>query len=67
MGDVAHPADALPESDVSLAQLAASHPEPALVRRSLERLGLGDDIRVTFDRDARLAVMLRTPRGLVAL
>jgi Glyoxalase-like domain len=62
-----HPADALPESGLALAQLAASHPEPALVRRSLDRLGLSDDIRVTFDRDARLAVMLRTPRGLVAL
>lgn len=62
-----HPADALPESGLALAELAASHPEPALVRRSLERLGLSDDLRVTFDRDARLAVMLRTPRGLVAL
>jgi hypothetical protein len=37
------------------------------VRKSLERLGLIDDIHVTFDRDARVAVMLRTPRGLVAL
>ena len=62
-----HPADALPECGVSLEQLAASHPEPDTVRRPLQRLGLGDRIRVTFDRDARLAVMLRTPRGLVAL
>jgi hypothetical protein len=65
--DSAHPADALPDSGLALAQLAASHPEPAVVRRCLDRLGLGDDIHVTFDRDARLAVMLRTPRGLVAL
>ena len=63
----AHPADALPDSGLTLEQLAASHPEPNAVRRSLERLGLGDDLRVTFDRDARIAVMLRTPRGLVAL
>ena len=62
-----HPADALPDSGLTLEQLAASHSEPAVVRRSLERLGLGDALRVTFDRDARLAVMLRTPRGLVAL
>lgn len=66
--DVAtHPADALPESKVSLAQLAGSHPEANTVRRSLERLGLADECRVTFDREARLAVMLRTPRGMVAL
>ena len=63
----AHPADALPDSRLSLEQFAASHPEPALVRNSLERLGLSDDIRVTFDRDARVALMLRTPRGLVRL
>ena len=63
----AHPADTLPDSRLSLEQFAASHPEPALVRSSLERLGLSDDIRVTFDRDARVALMLRTPRGLVRL
>lgn len=63
----AHPADALPESGIVLTQLAAAHPEPNLVRRSLDRLGLGEAIQATFDREARLAVMLRTPRGLVAL
>ena len=62
-----HPADALPDSGLSLAQFAASHPDPAIVRRSLEHLGLSDKLRVTFDRDARLAVMLKTRRGLVAL
>jgi hypothetical protein len=66
--DVAeHPADALPASGVTLAQFAASHPDPAPVRRSLAKLGLEEAIRVTFDREARLAVMLRTPKGLVAL
>jgi hypothetical protein len=63
----AHPAAALPDSGVSIEQLAASHPDPASVRRSLERLGLGEAIRVTFDRDARVAAMLRTPRGLLSL
>lgn len=62
-----HPADALPDSRLSLAELAASHPDAAVVRKSLERLGLIDDIRVTFDREARVAAMLRTPRGMVAL
>jgi len=62
-----HPADALPASGVTLAQLAASHPDPAPVRRSLARLGLQEAIAVTFDREARLAAMLRTPRGMVAL
>ena len=63
----AHPAYALLDSGVSIEQLAASHPDPAPVRRSLERLGLGEAIRVTFDRDARVAAMLRTPRGLLSL
>jgi hypothetical protein len=63
----AHPADALPPSGVSLEQLAGSHPEPAGIRAALAALGLADVLRVTFDRDARLAAMLRTQRGLVAL
>lgn len=62
-----HPADALPDSRATLAQLAATHPEPTPIRRSLERLGLADDMHVAFDRVARIAAMLRTPRGLVAL
>jgi len=62
-----HPADTLPDAGLGIAQIAASHPEPAMVRRALERLGLADDVRVTFDREARLAAMIRTPRGLVAL
>jgi hypothetical protein len=62
-----HPADALPSAGAALEQLAATHPEPAPIRRSLERLGLADDLRVTFDRVVRVAAMLRTPRGLVAL
>ena len=63
----AHPADALPDSGISIEQLAASHPDAATVRRSLERLGLGEEVHVTFDREARVAAMLRTPRGLLSL
>jgi hypothetical protein len=62
-----HPADALPDSGATLAQLAATHPDPNPIRRSLERLGLADAMHVTFDRVARLAAMIRTPRGLVTL
>jgi hypothetical protein len=62
-----HPADRLPNAGATLEQLAATHPEPAPIRRSLERLGLDDTMRVTFDRVVRIAAMLRTPRGLVAL
>jgi hypothetical protein len=62
-----HPADALPRSPVTLAQLAATHPDPAPVRAALATLGLGEAIHVTYDRETRLAAMLRTPRGIVTL
>jgi len=62
-----HPADALPASGLSLVQLAGSHPDPTSIRAALAVLGLDDAMRVTFDREARLAAMLRTPRGLVTL
>lgn len=62
-----HPADALPEANASLAQLAATHPDPNPIRASLARLGLEAEMRATYDRVVRLAAMLRTPRGLVAL
>jgi hypothetical protein len=66
--DVAeHPADALPRSGLSLVELAGSHPDPATIRNALASLGLRDAMRVTFDRDARLAAMLQTPRGKVTL
>jgi len=63
----AHPAIALPDSGATLEQLAATHPDPNPIRRSLERLGLADQMHVTFDRVLRIAAMIRTPRGLVAL
>jgi Glyoxalase-like domain len=62
-----HPADALPGSGVSIAGLAGSHPDPSSVRIALAALGLDGVLPVTYDRDARLAAMLRTPRGIVTL
>ena len=62
-----HPADTLPQSNVAIAQLAATHPDPATVRAALSALKLQDRIAVTYDRQSRLAAMLRTPRGLVTL
>ncbi len=65
--DGAHPADSMPASPLKLAQIAASHPEPDLVRGALGALGLQDAMNVTYGKTPRLAAMLRTPRGLVAL
>ncbi len=66
--DVAtHPADVLPESHVSIAGLAASHADPAQIRAALAALGFDGVLPVTYDREARLAAMLRTPRGIVTL
>jgi len=66
--DVAlHPADALPRSGISIAGLAAAHPDPAEIRGVLATLDLGDVLPVTYDREARFAAMLRTPRGIVTL
>jgi hypothetical protein len=62
-----HPADALPAAGLSLVELAGSHPDPVPIRAALAALGLADALRVTFDREPRLAAMLRTPRGLVTL
>ena len=62
-----HPAETLPKSNVSLATLAAAHPEPAAIRDALSALGLAGVLPVTYDRDARLAAMLRTPKGTVTL
>jgi hypothetical protein len=66
--DVAqHPADTLPKSNVSLVSLAATHPEPASIRAALASLGQDEVVAVTYDRETRLAAMLRTPRGIVTL
>ncbi len=66
--DVAmHPADELPASNVSIADVAANHPDPAAVRAALHALDLDAVIAVTYARESRLAAMLRTPRGIVTL
>ena len=62
-----HPAEKLPRSGISLLQLAASHFEPKPIRAALAALGLQDALALTFDREVRLAAMLRTPRGIVTL
>jgi hypothetical protein len=62
-----HPADTLPASGVTLAQLAATCRDPAPVRAALAALGLDGTIAVTFDRETRFAAMLRTPRGVMTL
>jgi hypothetical protein len=62
-----HPADRLPSSNVSIAQIAATHSDPAYVRAALATLGLADIVPVTYDRETRLAAMLQTPRGLITL
>jgi hypothetical protein len=62
-----HPADQLPASNVTLAQLGATCSDPATVRAALASLGLDRAIAVTYDRETRLAAMLRTPRGMVTL
>ncbi|MCC7041178.1 MAG: VOC family protein [Burkholderiales bacterium] len=65
--DGQHPADGLPDHGLSLTLLAGEHPEPATVRSALAALGLGDVLKVTYARTARLAAMIRTRRGTVAL
>jgi hypothetical protein len=62
-----HPTARLPKSNVTLAQLAGTHPEPAPLRAALAALGLEGAIAISYDRETRIAAMLRTPRGLVTL
>jgi hypothetical protein len=62
-----HPAEALPAAGLSVAGFAAAHPDPGPIRAAIAALGLGGVLPVTYDRDVRLAAMLRTPRGIVTL
>jgi hypothetical protein len=61
----AHPAARLPKSNVTLAQLAGTHSDPAPLRAALAALGLQGTIAISYDRETRIAAMLRTPRGPV--
>jgi hypothetical protein len=65
--DARHPADGLPDSGLSLAALAGSHPAPAPIRAALAKLGLDETLKVTFAQVPRLAAMLHTRRGAVTL
>jgi hypothetical protein len=60
-----HPADRLADHGLSLVALAGEHPDPAPVRSALVRLGLSDEVKVTYGQSPRLAAMIRTPRGMV--
>ncbi len=63
----APPVARMPANALVLAQFAASHPEPARVREDLAALGASSLLPVTYAVAPRVAVMLRTPRGVVAL
>lgn len=65
--DARHPADDLPDSGLRLAAIAGSHPQPAVIRSALDKLGLADVLKVTFGQTPRLAAMLHTRRGAVTL
>jgi hypothetical protein len=66
-GGARHPAEGLPDQRLSLVALAGEHPDPAPVRAALARLGLGDDVKVTYGQSPRVAAMVRTRRGIVTL
>ena len=65
--DAKHPADSLPDMKLRIATLAAAHPEPAQMREALASLGLSETLQVTYPATPRLAALVRTPRGTVAL
>ncbi|MDQ2917364.1 MAG: VOC family protein [Pseudomonadota bacterium] len=65
--DRRHPADLLKDVGVRVVALAGEHLEPTPVRTALTALGLSESLKVTYGRTSRLAVMLRTPRGVVTL
>jgi len=65
--DARHPADGLADHHLALVALAGEHPEPAPVRTALARLGLGDEVKVSYGMSPRLAAMIRTRRGIVTL
>jgi hypothetical protein len=62
-----HPTDVMPESRLRLAALAGAHPEPGAMHAALAALALGDTLKVTFAVTPRLAALVQTPRGPVAL
>jgi hypothetical protein len=65
--EASHPTDTMQQSGARLVAFSAAHPEPARVRSALEKLSLGETLKVTFGTLPRLAAMLQTPRGAVTL
>lgn len=62
-----HPTDTMPDSGLRLVALGGEHPEPAAIRSALTALALADTLKISFAVKPRLAAMLQTPRGAVAL
>ena len=62
-----HPALRLDDHGLRIVALAGEHPEPAPIRAALAALDLSDTLKVTYGRYPRLAAMIRTRRGIVAL
>jgi len=62
-----HPADGMPDSGLELSALGASHPQPAVIRAALAKLGLSETVKVTFSAAPKLAAMVKTRRGAVTL
>lgn len=62
-----HPALRLDDHHLQLVALAGEHPEPAPIRAALAALDLSDTLKVTYGRYPRLAAMIRTRHGIVAL
>ena len=59
-GDTPHPCAELPDQGVRLVRLSGRHPDPEVVRRELDRLGVG--LGVAAGR-AGLVAVLETPTG----
>ena len=59
-GDTAHPCAELPDRGVRLVRLSGRHPDPEVVRRELDRLGVG--LGLAAGR-AGLVAVLETPTG----
>jgi hypothetical protein len=66
--DVAmHPADALPDSGVSIVGISATHPDSDRIGQALAALRLAELLPLTRDSRPRLTATLETPRGGVTL
>jgi hypothetical protein len=58
-----HPSGRLPASGGRLRRLLVSHPDPAAVRRDLERAALTGLLDVEAGPDVRLSATVETPSG----